>query len=78
VTDLLAGRAQMGCGVSKFGARSRKMRICRWDPIFGTPHDRRAGIVSFNVGGVHSHDVAQVLDWEGVAPCAPATTARSP
>ena len=24
--------------VSKFGARSRKMRICRWDPIFGTPH----------------------------------------
>jgi hypothetical protein len=26
------------CGVSKFGARSRKMWICRWDPIFGTPH----------------------------------------
>ena len=25
------------CGVSKFGARSRKMWICRWDPIFGTP-----------------------------------------
>jgi hypothetical protein len=38
VTDLLAGRAQMACGVSKVGARSRKMRICRWDPIFGTPH----------------------------------------
>ena len=29
--------------------------------------DRRAGIVSFNVDGVHPHDVAQVLDLEGVA-----------
>ena len=27
------------CGVSKFGASSRKMRICRWDPIFGTPQE---------------------------------------
>ena len=29
--------------------------------------DRRAGIVSFNVDGIHPHDVAQVLDFEGVA-----------
>ena len=29
--------------------------------------ERRAGIVSFNVEGIHPHDVAQVLDWEGVA-----------
>ncbi len=35
--------------------------------IYGPPADRRAGIVSFNVDGVHPHDVAQVLDWEGVA-----------
>jgi cysteine desulfurase/selenocysteine lyase len=35
--------------------------------IYGPPPDRRAGIVSFNVEGVHPHDVAQVLDWEGVA-----------
>jgi cysteine desulfurase / selenocysteine lyase len=34
---------------------------------YGPPADRRAGIVSFNVGGVHPHDVAQILDGEGVA-----------
>jgi cysteine desulfurase/selenocysteine lyase len=35
--------------------------------LYGPPPDRRAGIVSFNMEGVHPHDVAQVLDWEGVA-----------
>jgi len=35
--------------------------------VFGPPADRRAGIVSFDVDGVHPHDVAQILDWEGVA-----------
>jgi cysteine desulfurase/selenocysteine lyase len=35
--------------------------------VYGPPADRRAGIVSFNVGDIHPHDVAQVLDWEGVA-----------
>ncbi len=35
--------------------------------LYGPPADRRAGIVSFNMDGVHPHDVAQVLDWEGVA-----------
>ena len=35
--------------------------------LYGPPADRRAGIVSFNVDGVHPHDVSQVLDWEGVA-----------
>ena len=35
--------------------------------LFGPPADRRAGIVSFDVEGVHPHDVAQILDWEGVA-----------
>ena len=38
-----------------------------WIEVYGPPADRRAGIVSFNVEGVHPHDVAQVLDWEGVA-----------
>jgi cysteine desulfurase/selenocysteine lyase len=38
-----------------------------WIAVYGPPPDRRAGIVSFNVHGVHPHDVAQVLDWEGVA-----------
>ena len=35
--------------------------------LYGPPADQRAGIVSFNVEGIHPHDVAQVLDLEGVA-----------
>jgi cysteine desulfurase / selenocysteine lyase len=35
--------------------------------IFGPPADGRAGIVSFELEGVHPHDIAQILDWEGVA-----------
>jgi cysteine desulfurase / selenocysteine lyase len=35
--------------------------------IYGPPADQRAGILSFNVDGVHPHDVAQMLDFEGVA-----------
>ena len=35
--------------------------------IFGPPADRRTGIVSFEVEGVHPHDVAQILNWENVA-----------
>jgi cysteine desulfurase/selenocysteine lyase len=35
--------------------------------IFGPPPERRAGIVSFDLEGIHPHDVAQVLDWEGIA-----------
>ena len=38
-----------------------------WIETYGPPPARRAGIVSLNVEGVHPHDVAQVLDWEGVA-----------
>jgi cysteine desulfurase / selenocysteine lyase len=34
---------------------------------YGPAPERRAGIVSFNIEGVHPHDVAQVLDMEGVA-----------
>jgi cysteine desulfurase/selenocysteine lyase len=35
--------------------------------LYGPAPERRAGIVSFNVDGVHPHDVSQVLDYEGVA-----------
>jgi cysteine desulfurase/selenocysteine lyase len=35
--------------------------------LYGPPPERRAGIVSFNLEGVHPHDVAQVLDMRGVA-----------
>lgn len=38
-----------------------------WVRVFGPPPERRAGIVSFEVEGIHPHDVAQILDWEGVA-----------
>jgi cysteine desulfurase / selenocysteine lyase len=38
-----------------------------WIELYGPPPQRRAGIVSFNVDGIHPHDVAQVLDFEGVA-----------
>ncbi len=37
-----------------------------WVTVYGPPLGRRAGIVSFNVDGVHAHDVAQILDSEGV------------
>ncbi len=37
-----------------------------WVTVYGPPPARRAGIVSFNVDGVHPHDVAQILDSEGV------------
>jgi len=38
-----------------------------WVASYGPPAARRAGIVSFNVEGVHPHDVAQILDFEGIA-----------
>jgi cysteine desulfurase / selenocysteine lyase len=38
-----------------------------WMTLYGPPAERRAGIVSFNVEGVHPHDVAQVLDFDGIA-----------
>jgi len=34
---------------------------------YGPAPERRAGIVSFNLESVHPHDVAQILDMEGVA-----------
>ena len=36
--------------------------------IFGsTDAAKRAGVVSFNVGPIHAHDVASILDAEGIA-----------
>jgi cysteine desulfurase/selenocysteine lyase len=35
--------------------------------LYGPPVEHRAGIVSFNVEGVHPHDMAQVLDQDGIA-----------
>ena len=35
--------------------------------LYGPPADRRVGIVSFSLEGIHPHDVAQIVDAEGVA-----------
>lgn len=35
--------------------------------LYGPPAEERGGIVSFTVDGLHAHDVAAVLDREGVA-----------
>ena len=35
--------------------------------LYGPPPEKRAGIVSFNMEGIHPHDVAQILDMGGVA-----------
>ena len=35
--------------------------------LYGPTADRRAGVVSFNLEDVHPHDVAQILDMQGVA-----------
>ena len=35
--------------------------------VFGPPADRRTGIVSFELENVHPHDVAQILNWDGIA-----------
>ena len=35
--------------------------------LYGPPAERRAGIVSFNLEDIHPHDVAQILDLQGVA-----------
>jgi cysteine desulfurase/selenocysteine lyase len=35
--------------------------------LYGPPAERRAGVVSFNMDGIHPHDVAQILDLQGVA-----------
>lgn len=34
--------------------------------VLGPPADRRGGVVAFTVDGVHPHDVATVLDRDGV------------
>jgi cysteine desulfurase/selenocysteine lyase len=48
----------------------RAMRLLGAVPgvrIYGPPAERRGAIVSFTVEGVHAHDVATVLDHEGIA-----------
>ena len=34
--------------------------------IFGPPPEHRSGVVSFTYGDIHPHDLASILDTEGV------------
>jgi cysteine desulfurase/selenocysteine lyase len=38
-----------------------------WIKVYGHGGGERVGVISFNVEGVHPHDVAGVLDEEGIA-----------
>jgi cysteine desulfurase/selenocysteine lyase len=35
--------------------------------ILGPDASRRGGVISFTLGGIHPHDVAQILDMDGIA-----------
>jgi len=35
--------------------------------LYGPSADKRCGIVSFNVKGVHAHDIASIFDEQGIA-----------
>lgn len=35
--------------------------------VFGPPADKKGGVASFTLAGIHPHDVSQVLDREGIA-----------
>jgi len=61
-------------GLSQIEAHERKLvRYCmeRLEGITGIsiygPREHRAGLVTFNLGDIHPHDVATVLDSEGIA-----------
>jgi cysteine desulfurase/selenocysteine lyase len=37
-----------------------------WVTLYGPPPDRRVSVISFNVDGVHPHDVSGAMDEEGI------------
>lgn len=44
-----------------------RLRQMRDVEVYGPPADQRGGVVSFNLNGVHPHDMASLLDQQGVA-----------
>ena len=60
-------RRSSGTSTRSSSRRWPRSTRSRWIRVFGPPAERRAGIVSFDVEGIHPHDVAQILDWEGIA-----------
>ena len=64
----LGGRAREDRGSTSTSWSSRRWTRSAEIPgirIFGPPADRRTGIVSFELEGVHPHDVAQILELGG-------------
>jgi cysteine desulfurase/selenocysteine lyase len=54
-------------GVELVGETMRVLSTIPGVTLYGPPAGERAGIVTFTVDGIHAHDVAAVLDHEGVA-----------
>jgi len=63
-----------GLGMEAIHARERELtqyayeRLSEipWVTIYGPPPDRRVSVISFNVDGVHPHDVSGAMDEEGI------------
>jgi cysteine desulfurase/selenocysteine lyase len=61
-------------GMDNIAAHERKLAACALErltaiegiTVYGPRHDR-VGLVTFNLGDIHPHDVATVLDSEGIA-----------
>ena len=63
-----------GIGLDAIHAHEQMLTAYGWEllsavpgvTLYGPPPPDRAGILSFTLDGVHAHDVAQILDSEGV------------
>jgi cysteine desulfurase/selenocysteine lyase len=64
-----------GLGMDRVRAHERDLvayaldvlsREVRGIALYGPPADVRGGVVPFNLPGIHPHDVAQILDREGI------------
>ena len=70
-----AAQYLQGIGIEAIEAHEHALTAYAYDVLdcisgvtqYGPKPPNRAGILSFNVGNVHPHDVAQVLDSEGIA-----------
>jgi cysteine desulfurase/selenocysteine lyase len=70
-----AAQYLQGIGMEAIEAHEHALTAYAYDVLdgisavtqYGPKPPNRAGILSFNVGNVHPHDVAQVLDSEGIA-----------
>jgi cysteine desulfurase/selenocysteine lyase len=64
-----------GVGMEKIWAHEQDLAAYAWErlndtprvDVIGPPANGRSGVISFIVEGVHPHDLAQILDSEGVA-----------